>query len=144
MPALDDDREERFCQEVAAGNSQTQAYLNAGYTAKNNVVAATQSSKLLRTRSYLSERIGELRLAARTQLANTEFVATVEHLTKLLLEDRLQAKEIGQPSAAVSAIKEVARLHGLGGEAITLKGDPKNPVVTVVERRIVDPAAPDS
>ena len=123
MPILEDPREERFAQEIARGNSQTQAYLNAGYTAKNNVVAATQASKLLRTRSHLNERIGELTALLKTEAANTEFVVSVDHLTRLLLEDRVLARSLGQLGASVSALREIRTLHGLGSENLNVKGE---------------------
>lgn len=118
MPALDDDREEMLAQELAKGNSQAVAYVNAGYSAKNSRVAASACNRLLKNRVEINERVGELRQLSRTAKWNAEFVVNIDSLTKLLMEDREQAKQLGQISAAVSALREVKSLHALGQENI--------------------------
>lgn len=118
MPALDDDREELLAQEIAKGASQAVAYVNAGYSAKNSRVASSACNRLLKNRPEINERVGELRQLARTAAWNAEFVINIDSLTRLLMEDREQAKQLGQVSAAVSAIKEVRSLHGLGSENV--------------------------
>lgn len=118
MPALDDDREEQLAQLIAQGASQAVAYVNVGYSAKNSKVAASSVSRLLKTRTYINERIGELKQLARTDKYNAEFVINLDSMTKMLMEDRAQAKQLGQVSAAVSALKEVRSLHGLGSETV--------------------------
>lgn len=118
MPALADDREELLAQEIAKGASQAVAYVNAGYPAKNSRVASSACNRLLKNRPEINERVGELRQLARTAKWNAEFVINIDSLTRLLMEDREQAKQLGQVSAAVSAIKEVRSLHGLGSENV--------------------------
>ncbi len=36
MPVLTNERHERFCQGIAAGRSQTQAYIEAGFRCEKN------------------------------------------------------------------------------------------------------------
>lgn len=120
MPALDDDREEALAQELAKGAAQGTAYITAGYPAKNNNVASVNCNRLLKKSPAISARAEELRQLARTEAANATFIVDRDSLTKLLMEDRIQAKQLGQVSAAVSAIKEVRALHGIGSENLSV------------------------
>jgi len=118
VPALEDDREEALAQELAKGCTQAVAYTNAGFSAKNNNVASVQCNKLLKKRIEISERVEELKTLARTDKYNAEFVINLDSLTALYMEDRAQAKQLGQVSAAISALSGVAKLHGLGSETV--------------------------
>lgn len=144
MPALDDDREELLAQEIAKGVSQAVAYVNAGFPAKDNKVAAAACSRLLRNRSHITERIGELRALGRTVLANSEFEATIEGLTRAFLEDRAQAKQLGQVSAGIAALAHIAKMHGRMADTVKLQGDAENPIQTVTRIELVAPAAHDN
>lgn len=123
MPALEDEREERLAQELAKGNTLAASYLNAGFRAKNQNSAASACSQLLKKRPLINERRVELATMLRTNAANSEFVASIDHLTKMLLEDRALAQSLGQISASVSALKEIRTLHGLGSENLNVKGE---------------------
>jgi hypothetical protein len=134
MAALDDDREEMLAQEIAKGVTQAVAWLNAGYSAKDNKVAAAACSRMLKNKPHVTERIGELKSLARTDAYNAEFVVSMDSLTRMLVEDRQQAKQLGQTSAAIAAVNGIAKLHGLGSETQKLVGDPNNPVAVKITR----------
>lgn len=118
MPALDDDREELLAQELAKGHKQAVAYTNAGFPAKNSNVASVQCNRLLKKKPEITERVAELKALARTTALEDGFTADMAGLTKAYLEDRAQAKTLGQVSAAIAALNGIAKLHGLGSETV--------------------------
>lgn len=118
MPALDDDREEKLAQELAKGCSQAVAWINAGFSAKNSKVAASACNRLLKNQPSINERSTELKSLARTDEYNAAFVVNLDSMTALYMEDRAQAKALGQVGAAISALAGVAKLHGLGSETV--------------------------
>ena len=59
MPVLTNERHERFCQGIAAGMSQTQAYIAAGFSCAPGRGAA-QAAHKLRRKPHIAERIAEL------------------------------------------------------------------------------------
>lgn len=144
MPALDNDREEMLAQEIAKGSSQAVAYVNAGYPAKDNKVAAAACSRLLRKRPVINERALELKAMLRTSELNEKFKGDIEELTRLFFEDRNLARQLGQPSAAISALNSIAKMHGRMTDTVKHQGDPENPVVHEIRRTIVDTGHPDS
>lgn len=144
MPALDDDREEMLAQEIAKGASQAVAYVNAGYPAKDNKVAAAACSRLLRNRPIINERVTELKILLRTSELNEKFKGDIEQLTQLFFEDRNLARQLGQPSAAISALNSIAKMHGRMTDTVKHQGDADNPVVHEIRRTIVDTGNPDS
>jgi phage terminase small subunit len=140
VPALDDDREEALAQELAKGIAQGTAYVTAGYSAKNNNVASVNCNRLLKKAKYITERADELRAIARDQMLTEEFKADLEGLTKAYLEDRVLARQLGQPSAAVSALNSIAKMRGLMSDTVKHVGDPANPIITEVIVRGVSAA----
>ena len=112
MPALLDDAEEALAQELAKGQAQGAAYISAGYTAKNNNVASVNCNRLLKKKPEITERVGELKALARDTILTDEFKADMAGLTKAYLEDRAQAKALGQTAAAISALNSIAKMHG--------------------------------
>lgn len=138
MPALDDDRDERLAQELAKGCTQADAWTRAGFSAKNNNVASVECNKRLKKLPEIKERAEELRAIARDQMLTEEFKADLEGLTKAYLEDRLLARTLGQPSAAVSALNSIAKMRGLMSDTVKHVGDPNQPIVTRIE--LVAPA----
>jgi len=118
MPALEDDREEALAHELAKGASQAAAYISAGFSAKNNNVAAVNCNRLLKKSPAISQRVGELKALARTEAFDGEFVADVSTLTRMLLEDRNFATEMRSASARTTATLGIAKLHGIGSETI--------------------------
>lgn len=112
MPVLSNPRHERFAQELAKGKSATEAYVIAGFKA-NSGNAAT-----LKAQQSISKRADEIR-AERFKIAEkaTEKAAerlsvTVESLIVEAEEARQLAMQIGQPSAAIAAVKEKGILSG--------------------------------
>jgi phage terminase small subunit len=104
MPPLDNPRWERFAQELAKGQSQTGAYLAAGY--KGAKSPTTAASRLL-TNVKILERVRELqeRGAARAEV-------TVESLIREAEEVRKEALAARQFSAAIAAVREKGVLSG--------------------------------
>jgi hypothetical protein len=105
MPPLDNPRWERFAQELAKGQSQTGAYLAAGY--RGDKSPATAASRLS-TNVKVAARLRELqeRTAAKAEVTRDSILAELE-------EARVMAKKNGQPAAAVSASMGKAKLVGL-------------------------------
>jgi len=118
MPALPDDREEQLAQELAKGAAQGAAYISAGYSAKNNNVASVNCNRLLKRSPEISQRVGELKTLARTEVLEGEFKADVSTLTRMLLEDRNFATEVRSASARTTATMGLMKLHGLGAETV--------------------------
>src|SRR5260370_32037851 len=104
MPPLDNPRWERFAQELAKGQSQTGAYLAAGY--KGVKSPATAASRLS-TNVKILGRVRELqeRGAARAEV-------TVESLIREAEEIRKEALAARQFSAAIAAVREKGILSG--------------------------------
>jgi phage terminase small subunit len=104
MPPLDNPRWERFAQELAKGQSQTGAYLAAGY--KGAKSPTTAASRLL-TNVKILERVRELqeRGADRAEV-------TVESLIREAEEIRKEALAARQFSAAIAAVREKGVLSG--------------------------------
>lgn len=102
MPPLQNQRHERFAQEVAKGRTATEAYTLAGYKPHDGNAAT------LRGNQRVSERILELqeRGAIKTEI-------TLESLIREAGEIQDAAKADGQHSAAVAALTAKAKLAGL-------------------------------
>ncbi|TIV83813.1 MAG: hypothetical protein E5V64_06515 [Mesorhizobium sp.] len=106
MPALKNPRWELFVQGRAEGLPLYKAYLRAGYKCSTDV-AMTSASALIRNpqiRARLRELIDQL--ADKQMVTRETLVAEYEQAAAL-------AHELGQPAAAVSAIKEKQRLLDL-------------------------------
>lgn len=129
MPALKDDKHEALAQELAKGNSQAVAYINAGFSAKNSRVAASACNRLLKNKPEINARVAELQEIARDQVTTEDFKGDIETLTRMYLEDRLFAKQCGQPGAAVSATNGLAKLYGQHSETLNIKGGLQNRTV---------------
>ena len=97
-------RQAAFVREYLIDRNGTQAAIRAGYSEKT---AAEQSSRLL-TYVNIKNAIkdGEAKHAERCAV-------TIESLTKELIADRKLARQIEQPSPAITATMSIAKLHGL-------------------------------
>lgn len=88
-----------------------------------------EASKLLK-HPKVTLRCEELR-----QRAQKRHDITIDKLTEMLMEDRALARQVESPSAAVSAIQVLAKLHGLIVDKqktdVTSDGKPMVPVVNV-------------
>jgi phage terminase small subunit len=112
MGALRNQRHETFCQGVAKGLSQAEAFRRAGYSPAG---ASGHASRLVSTGSVRA-RIQELRAqAARRNRID------VDSLTAMLQEIHEKAVELRQMGAAISAIWQIAKLHGLATQKAEVK-----------------------
>lgn len=102
MPPLPNPRHERFAQELAKGKSLDDAYRLAGYR------PARQNAHRLMTKDDMQRRVAELqgRGAAKAEITLASLLAEAE-------EARLLAMKIGQPAAAIAAVKEKGVLSGM-------------------------------
>lgn len=101
MAVLKNAKQEKLAQELAKGKSATEAMEAAGYSDPRNSTRLTKNNEIRARVIELQERS-----AAKVEI-------TVEILTKMLKDDRDLARELGQASAAVSAVDKLGRLHGL-------------------------------
>lgn len=99
-------RQERFCLGLAEGLPQSRAYIEAGYTARNNAAEAS-ASQLLRN-PKVAARVAALQAEAarRSQVTVDDLIADLNVMFKLALATK-------NPAAGVSAIMGKAKLLGL-------------------------------
>jgi len=102
MPVLKNPKHEKFAQELAKGVAAVQAYVNAGYEPHKANPHRLSENESVRSR------VAELQ-----ERASKSVDITVASLTKMYLEDRKLATELGQPSAAKGCLDSLAKLHGL-------------------------------
>lgn len=105
MPALKNQRHERFVQALAMGMSQVDAYEEAGY--RRNRGAACRLAENV----SICERLAEIRqrVAIRTEV-------TVSEITDRLLSISKKAEALGEAAglqAARASLMDVAKLNGL-------------------------------
>ncbi len=101
MPVLRNARHELFCQEIAKGKTQDEAYELAGYKADRG------NASHLRDRPDITERIQQLT----TQLSK-KTVRTADSIMNKLEMIADKAIETGQLGAAVSAQTTIAKIGG--------------------------------
>lgn len=121
MPVLDQDQHEHFAQAVVRGLPRGQAYVDAGFKAKNLDSAAVQASKLVKKHPEITVRIDELHDEARRIILEKHFSGSVEELAKLLLDDREFARQQKQAGAAVSASAQLMKLFEKGADNVNTK-----------------------
>jgi Terminase small subunit len=115
MPPLDHPRHEIVAQELAKGETQRAAYINAGYRGDNPRAADASASRLL-TKANVKNRVSELQ----EQAAMTVKITIEGQLAKL--EEVLQeSRLLKQCSAAIAAIREQSELAGLKVNKTELK-----------------------
>jgi phage terminase small subunit len=105
MPALDNQRHERFAQELAKGRTATEAYIEAGYKGHDGNAAT------LRGNQRVAARVAELqdRAAKRTEV-------TVADITERLLKIAKKGEDSSEaPLLAVAraSLMDAAKLNGL-------------------------------
>lgn len=117
MPVLPNPKHERFCQELAKGKTQDEAYQLAGYK------PSASNASTLRSNQNIDARIAELLDKA------AQFVAvTVESIALQLDEDRQLAHSVGQPASAVAASMAKAKLFGLAPDKVHHSGPNDGPI----------------
>jgi hypothetical protein len=101
MPALANQRWERFAQELAKGKSATEAYGEAGYKPQQQ-----NASRLMLT-DVVQARVVELK-----ERGAIKAEITLEKLQAMAERAYEAAFDLGQIAAAVSAVKELGVLSG--------------------------------
>ena len=108
MAVLTNSRHELFAQGLAVGKTQTQAYIDAGYSAKD---ARAKASRLITSKGNIFARKLELQ-----QGSAKDAQITIARLTEGLLRIADKAEAIEDASgyqAARAAIMDAAKLNGL-------------------------------
>lgn len=101
MAALNNQRHERFAQELAQGKSATVAMAVVGYSDPRNSTRLTKKEEI-------AARVAELK-----QMAAERIAVTVEDIARQLDMDREFARQCGSASAAMAATMGKAKLLGL-------------------------------
>lgn len=101
MPALSNPRHERFAQELAKGKSASEAYVGAGYRANRGNAAALAREQHISTRADEIKDRGSIRAEV-----------TLASLLDEAEQARSLAMKLGQPAAAIAAVKEKGVLSG--------------------------------
>lgn len=108
MSSLKDPQQELFLHELLSGKSQADAYVAAGYKAKNANVAAACASKLLRN-ANVAERYAELKEALIERTVEKSAVSKVWVIQRLVENvDRAMQAEPVRRKAASGDDEEVA------------------------------------
>jgi phage terminase small subunit len=105
MPALSNQKQERFAQLIAQGRTATEAYVEAGYVANDGNAARMKGN------DRVSARVSEIQTAAARRAE-----ITVEGLTRELLDILVKAKaedSAGHLNAARQSVMDIAKLNGL-------------------------------
>lgn len=124
MPVLANSRHELFANGVAEGKTQTQAYIDAGYSDKGAEVSA---SKLLRN-PKVEQRLHEIKSEAAKGT-----VLTIERLTSDLLRIAEKGEKLAEApglSVARAAIMDAAKLNGLVVDKAEHSGPNGGPIKT--------------
>lgn len=146
MPALENAKRERFCQELLVDDNATQAYIRAGYSENG----ASQSAERLLRNAEVAARVVELRAerAGRVGITQDDVLRRLVELGFSNMGDYVTVIESGEPVHDFSkmdrkkwgAVQEltVARYtEGSGEDAKEVKRvkfklyDPRGPVVDV-------------
>ena len=101
MPALSNPRHERFAQELAKGKSASEAYVLAGYKDNRHNAAA------LAREEHISTRVAEIQ-----DKGSIRAEVTLATLLEEAEAARALAMQLGQPAAAIAAVKEKGVLSG--------------------------------
>lgn len=117
MAALENRKHELFAQALAKGETADAAYSAAGF--KPNRGNATR----LKANESIASRVTELQERAAIKVEKT-----VADLVEMLDEDRRLARELEQPSAAISAVMGMGKLLGLVKDKTELTGKDGNPI----------------
>jgi hypothetical protein len=113
MPALHNPRWEKFCQIIVFGDvtSQKQAYIEAGYKARNHS-AEVCGNRLLRFVEPIVQRVRELQDQQRQALEQKNRFTRDTIANRMALASRI-AEEDRNPNALYGAEQAIAKLYGL-------------------------------
>lgn len=114
MPALENAKHERFAQELAKGNSATEAYVAAGYAANDGNAARLKGNE------RVARRVAEIleRAATRTEVTVAAITAKL-----LAIAEKAETKdEASMLSVARASYMDAAKLNGLVVEKADVSG----------------------
>lgn len=123
MGPLANHKHELFAQALAKGETADAAYVSAGYK------PSRPHASRLATNGNVKARAVELQ-----ERAAVKAEKTAADIVAMLDEDRALARELDQPSAAVSAAMGIAKILGLITDKVKHEGS-VNWVRTISERR---------
>lgn len=88
---------------------------NASEAYRRAYNAGTASQPIIATRAYevLNNRKVAVMVQQLKDASAKRHAITVDTITEMMIEDRLQAKDLGQTAAAISANMGLAKIHGL-------------------------------
>ena len=121
MPALDDPRRERFCMEIAAGRTQSDAYKQI-YRTKDDASSRRNAARLAKE-DEVSLRIRELQDEQRKRIG-----VSLDHLLKELNSAFRLARRSKQPGAMVQATNAKAKLLGFVVDRAEVEGTMRRPM----------------
>lgn len=131
-------KEKEFVRYIVAGKSQTEAYMRA-FDNDNRSSSSTLAVKLMKRKRVLTY-YTEL-LEQRNDLAEETLPKLIEELN----EDRQLARDLGQPSAAIQAVKVKANMLGLENKpdnvtmnVNVLSDDAKNQILNRISNKMKD------
>jgi phage terminase small subunit len=114
MGILSNQQWEKVAQVFVETGNKTEAYRQAGYSTNMSDKAISTKVQRVFNNGAVLGRVAELQ-AEQAKL----HAVTIESLTADLREDRALAYSVKNPSAAVSAVMGMARLHGLDKQVLT-------------------------
>jgi len=114
MGILNNQQWETAAQVFIQTGNKTEAYRQAGYSTNMSDKAISTKVQRVFNNGAVLGRVAELQ-AEQAKL----HAVTIESLTADLREDRALAYSVKNPSAAVSAVMGMARLHGLDKQVLT-------------------------
>ena len=101
-------KQEKFCQKYIELGNATAAYYAAYDAQGSKPITANRKAKELLDNGKIAARVKNLQ-----ETHQKRHNVTIDSLTTELDEDRLLARSVNQPSAAISAVLGKAKLHGL-------------------------------
>jgi hypothetical protein len=123
-------KQEAFCQAVADGMTQSDAYRHAYSAEKMKPISINVNASKLMSDTNISLRVKELKDAL-----SQKALWTREQSVSELVDIASLSKEAGQFGAATGAIKELNAMHGYNEAVkVELKGG-----ITSIVRTIIDP-----
>jgi len=110
-------KQEKFCQKYIELGNASEAYREAYNASRMKETTINRKAKELIDNGKITARTAELQAEHRDR-----HDITVDSLTDMLVKDRELARDLGNPSAAVSAVNGIAKLHGLSVDKKVLTG----------------------
>lgn len=112
MSEMKSEMQERFCRELVAGCSKTQAAIKAGYSPRS----AMQHGHVLAAKPHIAARVKEL-----LDLATEEHVANV--IERKIILSKIIDSEKSSPRIVIQAIRQMNKMEGVYRKAAEPKRD---------------------